>query len=62
MRLKVEIDPETTEALIAEAVRHRRNASDQAAVILRTGLGLPFPRPREAMEELDPSVPAGEKR
>jgi hypothetical protein len=58
----LEIDPESTEALIAEAVRHRRNASDQAAVILRIGLGLPFPPACEAVEEPEPSVPAREKR
>lgn len=60
--LKVEIDSETSERLITEAVRHRRNVSDQAAVILRTSLGLPFPRPRETVEEPESSVPAGEKR
>jgi len=60
--LKVEIDSETSERLITEAVRNRRNISDQAAVILRTSLGLPFPRLRDPVEEPDPSVPAGEKR
>ena len=62
MRLKIEIDAETTEALVCEAARQRRNASDQAAVMLRTALGLPFPRLSERTGEYETPVAAEEKR
>jgi len=46
MRLKLELDPETTERLIEAAVREKRPAAWHAEVLLRTALGLPFPPPK----------------
>jgi hypothetical protein len=43
MRLKLELDPETTEKLVAVAVLEKRPPAWQAEVLLRTALGLPFP-------------------
>jgi hypothetical protein len=45
MRIKLELDPETTEKLVEAAVREKRPAAWQAEVLLRTALGLPFPPP-----------------
>lgn len=39
MRLKLELDPETTERLIESAAHDRRPVAWQAEVILRRGLG-----------------------
>lgn len=48
MRIKLELDPETTEKLIEAAVREKRPVAWHAEVLLRTALGLPFPKPRPA--------------
>lgn len=44
MRLKLEIDSETAERLVASAGAERRPVDWQAEVLLRRALGLPFPR------------------
>jgi hypothetical protein len=43
MRLKIELDEQTTERLISAAVAERRPLAWQAEVVLRRALGLPFP-------------------
>jgi hypothetical protein len=43
MKLKIELDNETTEALMKSAVRELRPAGSQAEVLLKRALGLPFP-------------------
>lgn len=45
MRLKLELDPETSEALYLAAERELRLPSQQAEALLRQALGLPFPLP-----------------
>ena len=40
MRIRLDLDPETTKKLVAMALAERRSASDQAAVILEEALGL----------------------
>lgn len=47
MRLKLDLDTETTERLIDAAITERRPLPLQAEVILRRALGLSFPAPRE---------------
>ena len=41
-RLRLEIDPETYERLVAQAVAARRPVGWHAEVLLRRALGLPF--------------------
>jgi hypothetical protein len=57
MVIKIEIDDETHSALMREAVRHRRPTDWHALVLVRQGLGLPFPYPSEslAVEEKEPA-------
>lgn len=45
MRIKLELDQETTEKLVEIAMREKRPPAWQAEVLLRTSLGLPFPSP-----------------
>jgi hypothetical protein len=59
MRLKIELDPETTERLVASAVAECRPIPMQAEVLLRRALNLPFPYPDRGKRP-DPAVAAGE--
>lgn len=45
MRIKLDLDPETTERLIQAAVSENRPVGMHAEVMLRRALGLPFPHP-----------------
>jgi hypothetical protein len=45
VRLKLELDQETSDALNQAAERELRLPSQQAEAILRQALGLPFPLP-----------------
>ncbi len=57
MRLRLELDSQTAEALAQSAIRELRPATLQAEVLLRRALGLPVPKePVESTQEL---VPAG---
>ena len=47
MRLRIELDTETTEALARSAVNDRRPIPWQAEVLLRQALGLSFPAKHE---------------
>jgi hypothetical protein len=61
MRLKLELDQETSEALYLAAERELRLPSQQAEALLRQALGLPFPLPPlpcQEAQQADP-VPAG---
>ena len=60
MKLKIELDTETTEALMNSAVRELRPAGLQAEVLLKRALGLPFP-PEDRPKEKD-LVPAEKAR
>jgi hypothetical protein len=54
MRLKLDLDTQTWEALAISAVRELRPAPRQAEVLLMRALGVPFPkdqRPDVAREE-----------
>jgi plasmid stability protein len=53
--LKLGLDDETYAALMDDAARHLRPADCHAKAILRLGLGLTFPYPRE------PTVPKAPK-
>jgi hypothetical protein len=44
MRLRIDLDPQTAEALAKSAVRELRPVPMQAEVLLRRALGLPFPK------------------
>jgi hypothetical protein len=44
MRLRLDLDPQTAEALAVSAVREMRPAPMQAEVLLRRALGLPVPK------------------
>jgi hypothetical protein len=44
MRLRLELDQETHDALLKAALVEKRPIDWQAEVILRRALGLPFPR------------------
>jgi hypothetical protein len=59
MRIKLELDPETTEKLVEAAVREKRPAAWQAEVMLRTALGLPFPLPKPHQPTPPQPVPQG---
>jgi hypothetical protein len=48
VRLKLELDQETSEALNEAAERELRLPSQQAETLLRQALGLPFPIPPRA--------------
>lgn len=50
MRLKIELDSETAQRLIEQAVEERRPVHWQAEVMLRRALGFPHP-PAEASEK-----------
>ncbi len=53
MRLRLELDTQTAEALAQSAIRELRPASMQAEVLLRRALGLPVPKePVESAQEL----------
>ncbi len=43
MRLRLELDSDTTSSLIEQAGRERRPVAWHAEVLLRRALGLPFP-------------------
>jgi hypothetical protein len=58
VRLKLELDNETTERLIERAAEERRPVPWQAQVELMRALGLPFPR-REGEEQGEPAVAEG---
>ncbi len=45
MRIRLDLDEDTTHRLIEDAVANRRPLVMQAEVILRRGLGLPVPVP-----------------
>ena len=45
MRIRVDLDQETTGRLMTAAVSERRTVMMQAEVIIRRGLGLPVPVP-----------------
>jgi hypothetical protein len=54
MKLKIDLDMETTEALMRSAVRELRPAGLQAEVLLKRALGLTFPpkgRPKETKSQ-----------
>jgi hypothetical protein len=58
--LKLQIDSETMERLVEQAVRERRPITWEAEVLLRQALGLPFPyagrpasEPTERTEEAE---------
>ena len=55
-KLRVELDQETFEALASQALAQRRPVILQVEVILRQGLGLPFPYPPAALGG-DPCTP-----
>ncbi len=57
MRLRLELDTQTAEALAQSAIRELRPASMQAEVLLRRALGLPVPK--EALESTRELVAAG---
>ncbi len=50
MRLKVELDRDTTTKLMEYAAAERRPVPWQAEVLLRQALGLPFPYPELGVE------------
>lgn len=50
-KLTLDVDDETYERLAYQAVDWLRPVEWQAAVILRTALGLPFPKPEPAPAE-----------
>jgi hypothetical protein len=62
MKIRLELDSETSMALIAQARAERRTATLQAEVMLRRALGLPFPYPllpcTSHSEEVPPQEPA----
>lgn len=60
MRIRLELDNETTERLIERAADERRPVSWQAEVMLRRALGLPFPR-REWEEQGEPATAEAER-
>jgi len=43
MRIRLELDAQTTQALIRSAVSEKRPVAWQAEILLRRALGLPFP-------------------
>jgi hypothetical protein len=43
MRIKLDLDSEATDALVASAMHELRPPNLQAQVLLRRALGLPFP-------------------
>ena len=57
MRLRLELDTQTTEALAQSAIRELRPASMQAEVLLRRALGLPVPK--ESLESTQELASAG---
>jgi hypothetical protein len=59
MRLKLELDQETADALNQAAEREFRYPHQQAEALLRQVLGLPFPIPHQAPSE-DQATPAAE--
>jgi hypothetical protein len=50
MRLRLDLDTETTARLRDEAFRELRTVDAQAIVLLRAGLGLPMPYPQDTSE------------
>ena len=58
-RLRLDLDRETFEALVAQALSERRSAAYQAEVILRQAMGLPFPYPATPLTEPTPSTSRG---
>jgi hypothetical protein len=56
MRVRLDLDQTTYDALVTSAVRELRPASLQAEVLLKRALGLPFP-PAACPKEDEP--PAG---
>jgi len=46
MRIKLDLDPETTERLIQAAISENRPVGLHAEVVIRRALGLPFPWPQ----------------
>jgi outer membrane biogenesis lipoprotein LolB len=57
-RLRLELDQETYNALLSQAKAERRLAAQEAEVLLRQALGLPFPVPRESTDRSPQSLPA----
>lgn len=57
MRIKLDLDTETTERLIQAAISENRPAGMHAEVILRRALGLPFPYPSPSAGAPAPSKP-----
>jgi hypothetical protein len=55
VRIRLELDNETTERLIERAAEERRPVPWQSEVMLRRALGLPFPR-REGEEQGEPTT------
>lgn len=41
MRIRIDLDPETRDWLMAEAIAELRSLPDHALIIVRQGLGLP---------------------
>lgn len=58
MRIKLDLDTETTERLIQAAVAENRPVGMHAEVMLRRALGLPFPRPLSAAATPTPPAKA----
>ena len=54
-RLRLELDVETYDALLALAQAERRPVLNQAEVTLRQALGLPFPYPESPPAAKQPS-------
>jgi len=46
MRIKLDLDSETTERLIQAAISENRPVGMHAEVVIRRALGLPFPWPQ----------------
>jgi len=57
MRIKLDLDTETTERLIQAAISENRPVGMHAEVILRRALGLPFPYPPTSKPPTKASAP-----
>lgn len=52
MRLKLELDEETTARLVEQAAAGKRPIAWQAEITLRKALGLPFPSPGQTRKDV----------
>ena len=59
MRLRLELDRDTSDRLIGQAAAERRPVPWQAEVLLRQALGLPFPYPDEGGSDREPQGALG---